>query len=117
MGPTVRFCCTARALLQPIFTVLLLPCWVHMAALLTDLDELRAPRLCHVLQMMAYDHESKQVALKKLQKAFLEPLEVKHMTLKAFRCGLKQLCTGAGLHPQAGSITPSTAEAAPKWGE
>ena len=40
-----------------------------------------------LLQMMAYDHESKQVALKKLQKAFLEPLEVKHMTLKAFRCG------------------------------
>ena len=42
--------------------------------------------------MMAYDHESKQVALKKLQKAFLDPLEVKHMTLKAFRCGLKLLC-------------------------
>lgn len=53
---------------------------------------MRAPCPWPVPQMMAYDHESKQVALKKLQKAFLDPLEVKHMTLKAFRCGLKLLC-------------------------
>ena len=77
-------------------------------------DELRALHPCPVLQMMAYDHESKQVALKKLQKAFLEPLEVKHMTLKAFRCGLKQLCRGC-THRQAAQLPSQQRLLRPKW--